>query len=131
MAILYDNSPLLYKRPPAKCSLSEHLRRRLMSDTPSPTSVLVGTTAVETHGALRFRERIAVVTGAASGIGRAVAERFLAEGAVVYALDRSEDQLRTIWHGVARAVPVAVDVSDSAQVTAAFAQVEAEHGRLD
>lgn len=102
-----------------------------MTQPTSPTAVMVGMTAVETHGALRFRHRVAVVTGAASGIGRAVAERLLAEGAVVYALDRSAAGLDAAWNDVARAIPLAVDVADSAQVNAAFARVEAEHGRLD
>ncbi|MFB2579666.1 SDR family NAD(P)-dependent oxidoreductase [Herbiconiux sp. P15] len=93
--------------------------------------IRVGTTEVETYGAHRFGGRIAVVTGAASGIGRAVVERLVAEGAVVYALDRSAEALEAVWAGVAEVTPLGVDVGDSAQVNAAFAQVEAEHGRLD
>ena len=38
----------------------------------------------------RFHNKVAVVTGAAQGIGRRVAERMLAEGAKVVAVDRSE-----------------------------------------
>jgi len=102
-----------------------------MPEPASATTVTVGGAAIETHGARRFHDRIAVVTGAASGIGRAVAERLIAEGAVVYALDRSAEQLESLWQGVDRAIPLAVDVADSAQVNAAFARVDADHGRLD
>ena len=91
----------------------------------------VGDTVVYTGGAYRFDGRVAVVTGAAQGIGEAVAERLLAEGAVVYCLDLSVERLTERWSGVARAVPLAVDVSDSAAVRAAFARVEQDHGRLD
>ncbi|MCF5723181.1 SDR family NAD(P)-dependent oxidoreductase, partial [Pseudomonas syringae] len=39
---------------------------------------------------MRFNQKIALVTGAAQGIGRAVVERLLLEGAKVVAVDRSE-----------------------------------------
>ncbi|XOT97823.1 SDR family NAD(P)-dependent oxidoreductase, partial [Alcaligenes pakistanensis] len=39
---------------------------------------------------LRFHQKVAIVTGAAQGIGRRVAERLQAEGARVVAVDRSE-----------------------------------------
>lgn len=79
----------------------------------------------------RFADRVAAVTGAAQGIGFAVAERLRAEGATVYALDRSADVLEEAWRHDAGVEPLAVDVGDSAQVNAAFARIEAEHGRLD
>jgi 3-oxoacyl-[acyl-carrier protein] reductase len=93
--------------------------------------VEVGGVMVETSGAHRFGGRIAAVTGAASGIGMAVAERFIAEGATVYCLDVSAERLAQRWTGVDRAVAMAVDVGDSASVNAAFDRIEAEHGRLD
>ncbi|GLI26521.1 short-chain dehydrogenase [Agromyces rhizosphaerae] len=101
------------------------------TDGSDPASVHVGSTAVTTWGARRFEGRIAAVTGAARGIGRAVAERLLAEGATVYALDRSAERLADAWDDVERATPLAVDVGDSAQVDAAFARIADDHGRLD
>ncbi|WP_440707916.1 SDR family NAD(P)-dependent oxidoreductase [Herbiconiux sp. YIM B11900] len=95
------------------------------------TAILVGGTEVETYGARRFAGRVALVTGAASGIGRAVAERFVAEGAAVYALDLSAEALEAVWAGVGAVTPLAVDVGDSAQVDGAFERVRREHGRLD
>ena len=41
----------------------------------------------------RFQDRVTLVTGAASGIGRGVAERAAAEGALLYALDVQTDDL--------------------------------------
>lgn len=102
-----------------------------MSDTSSQhTTVMVGQTPVETWGARRFQDRIAFVTGAARGIGRAVAERLIAEGATVYATDLREELLHETWDGIDRAIPIAFDVRDSAAVDAAFERVRVEQGRL-
>ncbi|HWL02945.1 MAG TPA: SDR family NAD(P)-dependent oxidoreductase [Microbacteriaceae bacterium] len=105
--------------------------RTTMSDTSSQhTIVMVGQTPVETWGARRFEGRIAAVTGAARGIGRAVAERLIAEGATVYCLDLRAELLEETWNGVDRAVTIATDVGDSAAVDAAFERIRAEHGKL-
>jgi 3-oxoacyl-[acyl-carrier protein] reductase len=72
----------------------------------------------------RFSDRVALVTGAASGIGAAVAERLVAEGARVASLD-----VRTAeTDGV---VAFEGDVSQSADVEAAVAQVERDVGPID
>ena len=63
----------------------------------------------------------AVVTGAASGMGRACAERFVAEGWQVAALDREQTD-------VAGASAVAVDVTDAAAVAAALERAVSELG---
>ncbi len=72
----------------------------------------------------RFSGRVALVTGGASGIGRATAERLLREGARVATLDLGEG-------GPEGALALAGDVSDSAAVGRAVARVEAELGPLD
>jgi len=79
-----------------------------------------------------FRDRVAVVTGGAQGIGRAIAIRLLAGGAAVWLWDRdialarvTAAELRSI--GAAFAVPV--DVTDLAEVEAAARAVEG--GRID
>jgi NAD(P)-dependent dehydrogenase (short-subunit alcohol dehydrogenase family) len=76
--------------------------------------------------------RVAVVTGAASGLGLACAEGFAEAGADVACLDvdgegaeRAAERIRELGR---RACAAAVDVSDEAEVEAAFARVEAELG---
>jgi 3-oxoacyl-[acyl-carrier protein] reductase len=67
--------------------------------------------------------RVAVVTGAARGIGKAIAEMLAANGAKVAAFDLSAPEHPGI-------LGVTCDVSDEAAVDAAFARVEAELGRV-
>jgi 3-oxoacyl-[acyl-carrier protein] reductase len=66
-----------------------------------------------------FTGRVALVTGGASGIGAATAERLRAGGAAVVTFDRDE---RADIQG---------DMTKSADLDAAVARIEAEHGRLD
>ncbi|MFI2760684.1 3-oxoacyl-ACP reductase FabG [Streptomyces echinatus] len=76
--------------------------------------------------------RVAVVTGAARGIGAAVAQRLAADGMAVAVLDLDEAACKPVVDAITdaggRAVAVGADVSDSAQVEAAVARVAAELG---
>ncbi len=76
---------------------------------------------------MRLNGKIAIVTGAASGIGRAISELFAEEGAVVYATDivfpEKSAQLKNI-------IRIQHDVSDEDQWRALVARVESEQGRL-
>jgi len=74
---------------------------------------------------------VIVITGASAGIGRATADRFLAEGWQVALLARNADALAEVARGQGNALALACDVTDAAQVEAAFAATVARFGRLD
>jgi NAD(P)-dependent dehydrogenase (short-subunit alcohol dehydrogenase family) len=59
----------------------------------------------------RLADKVAVITGAASGIGRATAERFVDEGARVIAADLDGDKLTEAFAGVGAVATVAADVT--------------------
>jgi len=82
-------------------------------------------------GTHRFAGRIALVTGAGSGLGCACAVRLAAEGATVVAADIDSDGAAAVAAELPRATALTVDVSDAAAVDAAFARALDEHGRLD
>lgn len=79
--------------------------------------------------------KVAVVTGAGSGIGRAAASLFAREGAAVAVVDLVADAAIATAAQIAdaggRALAVKADVSDLAQVSAAFEKITDEYGRLD
>jgi len=83
----------------------------------------------------RFPGKIAFITGAASGIGRATAVAFAREGARVAVLDRTEDALRHTADAIKDAggevLVIGCDVSVPAQVEAAVARTVETFGRLD
>ena len=79
--------------------------------------------------------RVCVVTGAAAGLGRAMADRFASEGAAVVLVDRDADRLAgavsAITDSGGRADGHLADVSDQAQVEEAARWLESAHGRVD
>jgi NAD(P)-dependent dehydrogenase (short-subunit alcohol dehydrogenase family) len=77
-----------------------------------------------------LRETVALVTGAASGLGLATARGLVEAGATVFAFDRDAER----GHAAARGVGAAfaeVDVTDEASVLAGLAKVTASAGKLD
>lgn len=74
----------------------------------------------------RLLGKSVLVTGAGSGIGRSVAERFLAEGARVIFSDRDGDLAATAAGDSERARALTMDISDEAAVAAGFAELAAE-----
>ena len=79
--------------------------------------------------------KVAVVTGAGSGIGRAAATLFAREGAALAVLDIDADAAaetaKQIAEAGGKALAVATDVADRAAVGGAFAEVISEYGRVD
>lgn len=76
-------------------------------------------------------DKIAIVTGAGRGIGRAIAEALDAEGAVVVVSDIDETAAKGVAAGLSRGEAVACDVRDEAAVAALVEGTVARHGRLD
>jgi len=77
------------------------------------------------------KDRIVVVTGAASGIGRALAQRFAAEGArLVVCSDRNGDGVRAVAEEVG-GIAFETDVSKEADILHMIETVEAEQGPID
>lgn len=74
---------------------------------------------------------VALVTGAAQGIGAAIAERLIAEGARVVLADLNGVKAQQLAHALgAKALSVECDVSDPASVEAMFAATEAKFGAV-
>jgi 3-oxoacyl-[acyl-carrier protein] reductase len=78
----------------------------------------------------RLTGRVAVVAGAASGIGAAIARRFRAEGAEVIAADLPRDELRALAAAIG-ALAVPCDVTDAGAVRALIGTALERHGRLE
>lgn len=83
---------------------------------------------------MRFNGKVAIITGAASGIGRATAQRLSMEGACVALVDRNQEGLAAVadalpdqskvWHR-------ALDISNEAEVEQCVADVLSRFGRID
>jgi NAD(P)-dependent dehydrogenase (short-subunit alcohol dehydrogenase family) len=78
-----------------------------------------------------LNERVAIVTGASSGIGRATAARFAREGAIVIAIARRAERLAELHEAHGSIQPFVCDVTDHAALEACVAETIDTHGRID
>ena len=81
-------------------------------------------------------KRIVLITGAARGIGRAIAERFASEGAHVAVCDLKQEECDAVanaintQYGSSRAVGIAMDVTSEVSVKRAFEEVVLQFGEI-
>ena len=79
---------------------------------------------------MRLRDQVCLVTGAASGIGRGIAQRFRAEGGRVIVADRNGPGVAAVAREL-DGFSVAVDVADSSSVDRMVRTALDSHGRID
>jgi NAD(P)-dependent dehydrogenase (short-subunit alcohol dehydrogenase family) len=95
-----------------------------------PTSAIIISRNEDVMG--RLEGKIAVITGANSGIGLASAKRFVAEGAHVVITGRRQEELDKAVQAIgANVTAVQGDVSDVDDLDRLFAKVRSDHGRVD
>jgi NAD(P)-dependent dehydrogenase (short-subunit alcohol dehydrogenase family) len=82
-------------------------------------------------GMRRYEGKVAVVTAAASGIGRATVNRLSAEGAFVVAVDIESGVRDLIGSEIESGEGISFDCCDRREVTEAFSDILARHGRID
>jgi meso-butanediol dehydrogenase/(S,S)-butanediol dehydrogenase/diacetyl reductase len=83
---------------------------------------------------MRFQDKVVIITGAASGIGRATAQRLFSEGARVALVDRNEEGLAGVATGLSDSSRVwyrPLDISNEAEVEQFVAEVFNRFGSID
>src|SRR5688572_15884576 len=79
----------------------------------------------------RLTGRVALVTGAAQGIGEAIARRFAGEGAQVVAVDRNGAALALLANALPGLTPFAADIADHAALERCVTAMIANHNQID
>ena len=79
----------------------------------------------------RLKDKVAIITGAAKGIGFATAQRFAQEGAKVMITDIHAESVKGAAAQIPDAEPYVMNVTDRASIQAVVDQVMQKHGRID
>jgi len=79
----------------------------------------------------RLKDKVAIITGAAKGIGFATAKRFAEEGAKVMIADISLEAVKSAAAQIPNAEPYVVNVTDRASIQSALDQILERHGKID
>src|SRR5688500_12387168 len=80
----------------------------------------------------RLDHKTAIITGAARGLGRAVAELFAAQGAQLALVDRNTEEVADVAQQLGpNAHPYAADLSDVAAIPTLVQRIETDLGRID
>ncbi len=107
----------------------------LASTLPAAAATGASGKAIPSSRGARFAGKVALVTGATSGMGAVTARALAAESARVVFCGRRADEGRAVEKSIrdagGEALFVQTDVTDEAQVRALLATVESRHGRLD
>jgi len=84
---------------------------------------------------MRFKDKVTIVTGGASGLGKSHAQGFAKEGAIVIILDRLEEEAIAVANGIksqgGKAVAIKVDATDGQDVKDSVKKIVEEWGRID
>ncbi|WP_435148804.1 SDR family NAD(P)-dependent oxidoreductase [Micromonospora aurantiaca (nom. illeg.)] len=80
---------------------------------------------------MRFRDKVVLVTGGASGLGEATARRFAAEGAKLVIADINTEGAERVAASLPDALAVTVDTGDATSVERGIAEAVGRYGRLD
>jgi 3-oxoacyl-[acyl-carrier protein] reductase len=79
----------------------------------------------------RLKDKVAIITGAAKGIGFSTAQRFAQEGAIVILADVNLESVKAAAAQIRNAEAYAMNVTDRASIQAVVDQVMQKHGRID
>src|SRR5208282_468604 len=81
---------------------------------------------------MKIRDKVAIITGAARGIGKAIAERYVKEGGKVVIADLNEEGAKTVATALGpTALAVKLDITRQESIDATVAATVAHFGRLD